>query len=58
MSSEARSAKKPRTMADDAQWFANRDGKGGAKALTVKEQKAIGKKGATARWSRKHRGGA
>jgi hypothetical protein len=42
-------------MADDAQWFASRGGKSGAKALIAKEHKAIGKKGATARWSKSKR---
>jgi hypothetical protein len=42
---------KPRTMADYAQWFANRGGTAKAKGLTAKERTAIGKKGAEARWS-------
>jgi len=42
-------------MADYAQWFASRGGKARAKALTTKERKSIGKKGATARWGKKKR---
>jgi hypothetical protein len=44
----------PRTkLADYARWFASRGGKARAKALTTAELRAIGLKGADARWSKK-----
>ncbi len=55
MTRRERADRKPRTMADYAQWFANCGGRARATALTAKERKAIGKKGAEARWSKKTR---
>ena len=52
MPCKVRAAKRAPSMADYAQWFASRGGKARAKALTAKERKAIGKKGASARWSK------
>ncbi len=53
MTRRERADRKPRTMADYAQWFASRGGKARAKALAPKERKAIGKKGAATRWGKK-----
>lgn len=52
MTRRERADRNPRTMADDAQWFASRGGKARAKALTAKERTAIGKKGAEILWSK------
>ena len=52
MTRRERADRNPRSMADYAQWFANRGGKARAKALPAKERTAIGKKGAETRWSK------
>ena len=44
-------------MTDEAEWFGGSGVKARARALTPKELTPIGKKGATARWSNKKKGG-
>jgi hypothetical protein len=41
------------SRADYAKWFASRGGKARAKRLTTEERRAIGLKGAEARWGTK-----
>ena len=50
MAPRGRAIDKHRTkMTEDARWFASQGGKARANALTAKERRAIGKKGAGAR---------
>jgi hypothetical protein len=45
--------KPPKSIAEYAKWFASRGGEARAKRLTAEERRAIGLKGAEARWGTK-----